>query len=173
MPKSIIWLIIKIIFLLCGKVKIPKFVSWKGYPMLSEGKKTVNLNLIIDTGKDSDWDEINHQTRMLFREIQDLDVESIEFTSGEAVPIGTKSVDTITIGMLAVAVLPTVIPELIKFLQAWSLRGENRTVKIKTQIGDRSIEVEYDTKTISETEIKNLINSLNQTLSYEADDKNT
>ena len=68
------------------------------------------------------------------------------------------------------AVLPTVVPELIKFLQAWSMRGQNRTVKIKTQAGDRSLEVEYDPKTMSPAELKSLVEMLNETLPEKSDE---
>lgn len=140
--------------------------------MLSEEEKTVNLVLQIDAGEDADSDELDRQARMLLREIRDLDIESVELAGIETVPIGAKSAEAVTLGMLAVAVLPTVIPELVKFLQAWSIREENRTVKIKTQVGDRSLEVEYDTKAISEAEIKNLIDTLNKTLVQGSNNKN-
>src|SRR5262245_58461536 len=125
--------------------------------MPSEEEKTVNLILRIDAGKDADLEELEDQTRQLLREIRDLDVELVELTSNEAVPEGAKSAEVVTLGVLAVAVLPAVIPEVIKFLQAWSMREENRTVKVKTQVGDRSLEVEYDTKAISQVELNKLI----------------
>jgi hypothetical protein len=69
--------------------------------------------------------------------------------------------------MLAVAVLPTVVPRLIEFLQAWSMRGEGRTVKIKVQTGDRSVEVEYDLKVMSTAQLKSLVDMLTGTLAPE------
>ncbi len=76
-------------------------------------------------------------------ELEDLDVESVGFMRDRAVPEGAKVLDPVTLGTLIVVVLPTVLPKVMEFIQAWTLRDEGHTVKIKVQRGDRSIEVEY------------------------------
>jgi hypothetical protein len=40
------------------------------------------------------------------------------------------------------------------------MRGESRKIKIKTQVGDRSVEVEYSPQTTSPAELKNLVETL-------------
>jgi hypothetical protein len=64
-----------------------------------------------------------------------------------------------TLGALAVTILPSVIPKFIEFLQTWSMRGENRTVKIETRIGDRSVNVEVP-RSMSPDELKGLVDML-------------
>ncbi len=137
---------------------------------MSSDTKVANLTLHIDAGEDADAEELDHLTRQLLGEIQELDVESVELAGDEVVPEGAKAVDPVTLGVLAVAVLPTVIPALITYLQTWSMRGAGRTVKLKTQKGDQSVEVEYDPKTMSPAELKSLVETLNETLATTADE---
>ena len=115
---------------------------------------------IDDTSQGADADELDRLTRQLRDELQELDVESVELVKGTSAPAGTKAVDPVTLGALAVAVLPNAVPKLIEFLSGWLTRGENRTIKIKTQVGDRSVEVEYSPKTMSQTDLKNLVDTL-------------
>ena len=122
--------------------------------------KSANLLLHIEGGEDTDEEELDRLTRLLLDEIQEIDVESVELVGDEAVPEGAKSVEVAELGMLAVQVLPAVVPMLVNFLQAWSRRGEGRTVKIKTQKGDQTLEVEYDPKTMTSTELKMLVETV-------------
>lgn len=131
---------------------------------MSPDTKPVSLTLHIDAGEEADADELDRITRQLLTEIQELDVESAELVRGEVAPEGAKSVEVVTLGALAVAVLPTVVPRLVEFLQAWSMRGESRRVKIKTQIGDRSLEVEYSPTSMSPDELKSLVDMLTGSL---------
>ena len=126
--------------------------------------KAANLIVRIDAPEDADAEELDRLTLQLRDEIEELEVESVELVRDGAVPTGAKSVDPVTLGVLAVAVLPTVIPKLIEFLQAWSMRGESRKVKIKTRAGDSSIEVEYSPTTMSPDELKNLVETLSGTI---------
>ena len=127
------------------------------------------LILQIDAGEDSDVAELDRITRQLRREIQEeAEVESVELVKGETAPIGAKVFDPVTLGALALAILPSAIPKLIEVLNSWSMRGENRKIKIKTQVGDRSVEVEYSPTTMSQTDLKNLVETLSSALSAKA-----
>jgi len=58
-----------------------------------------------------------------------------------------------------VTILPSVVPKLMEFLQAWSMRGENRTVKIEASMGGQSVKVEIP-KSMSPDELKGLVDML-------------
>jgi hypothetical protein len=122
--------------------------------------KSVHLILNISAGADADASELDLLTRHLRSEIQELDVESVDLLRDKPAPTGAKAVDPVTLGALAVAVLPAVVPKLVEFLQSWTLRKENRTVKIKTQIGDQSLEIEYSPKLMSQTELMTVVDTL-------------
>lgn len=122
--------------------------------------KSVNLILNISSGTDVDASELDLLTRHLRSEIQELDVESVDLLKDKTTPAGAKAVDPVTLGALAVVVLPAVVPKLVEFLQSWTMRKENRTVKIKTQIGDRSLEIEYSPKSMSQAELMNVVDTL-------------
>lgn len=118
----------------------------------------IQLDLIIsETGADAE--QIDELTVYLMRDLRDLGLESVERIAGKAVPEGAKG-DPFTLGALALVALPAILPKLVEFLQAWSLRGGSRQVKIKTPAG---LEVEFTPeKTMSEADLLALIEKLKQ-----------
>lgn len=122
----------------------------------------VNLMVQIDIGEDASAGEVGQLTRQLRDELLDLEVESVELVKTGTVPAGAKSAEAVTLGALAIAVLPTIIPKFIEFLQAWSMRGESRKVKIKTQFGDRLVEAEFSPTAMSHDELKSLVETLSE-----------
>jgi hypothetical protein len=82
------------------------------------------------SGIDATEEEVDMMTRQLLAELRDLDVESARLEKGSPAPAGSKG-DPITIGAIAVEVLPAAIPALVKFIHAWMARGRGRTVKFK------------------------------------------
>lgn len=99
------------------------------------------LNIEI-SAVDATEEDIDHMTRQLLSELRDTDVESAELVRGGKAPHGTKSVDPIMMGNIAVAVLPAVLPSVIGLVQAWASRGQGRTVKFKGKVGKEMIEFE-------------------------------
>jgi hypothetical protein len=124
----------------------------------------VHLTLQLNAGEDDDAEALDRLTRQLLSEIQELDVESVELLREGRVPEGVKSAELVTIGSLAVVIVPVVAPKLIELLQSWTMRGENRIVKIKAQVEDRSIELEYSPTSMSADELKLLVNTLTEAL---------
>jgi len=122
-----------------------------------------SLTILVDAGKDALAEDLDALTRQLRNEIQEFEVESVSLPAAHAAPSGTKSVEAVTLGALAVTILPTALPRLIEFLQAWSLRSKDRTVKIKASVGDRSVDVEYPAGA-SETVVRELIQKMTDTL---------
>jgi hypothetical protein len=126
--------------------------------------ETSELRLLLELETGADEDELDLLTRELRRELIDQGVDYFEAVSGEPIPQGAKAVDPITIGALALAVTPVLLPKLIEFLNSWTMRAENRKIKIKTQVGDRSIELEYSPSAISEEELMKLTSRLTKAL---------
>ena len=88
-----------------------------------------NIEVIANdaTEEDIDW-----MTRQLLSELRELDIELVELTKGGTAPAGTKG-DPITIGSIAIQVLPAVLPSIIGLVQVWASRGQGRTVKFKAR----------------------------------------
>ena len=89
----------------------------------------IELKLLV-SAEDATEEDVDAMTRQLLSELRELDVESAKLTGGGQAPVGAKG-DPITVGEIAVEVLPAAVPALIKFVQAWMLRGRARTVKFK------------------------------------------
>jgi len=117
----------------------------------------IQLTLTLsDAGADAE--QLDELTVRLMRELRDLGVESVERPAGAALPPGAKAADPVTIGALVLVALPAILPKLVEFLQAWSLRGENRKIKIKTPQG---LEVEFTPeKKMSEADLLALLEKL-------------
>ena len=79
---------------------------------------------------DATDDELDRLTRQLLKEVRETDVESAELAKGGPAPAGSKG-DPITMGAIAIEVLPAVLPSVIALVQAWVMRGQGRTVKFK------------------------------------------
>jgi hypothetical protein len=129
--------------------------------------RATSVTLIVDAGNDALAEDVDALTRRLRGEIQELGVEAVTLQTTNTAPSGTKSVEAVTIGALAVTVLPQVLPRLIEFLQAWSLRSKDRTVKIKASVGDRSVDIEYP-EGASEVAVQALIQKMTDTLTPSA-----
>jgi len=114
--------------------------------------------------EDGDPEELDSVTRQLRDEIQEMNVDSVRMATIGSAPEGTKSVDPVMLGALAVAVGPTFLTKLLEFLQDWVMRRENRTVKIKVQDKDGALlEVEIPA-TMPLAEAKDLIETMQETL---------
>jgi hypothetical protein len=87
------------------------------------------LNIQV-SAEDMSEEEIDWMTRQLLSELKQLDVESAQLTKGQPAPAGTKG-DPISIGSIALELLPSVLPSVFGLVQAWASRGQGRTVKFK------------------------------------------
>ena len=82
------------------------------------------------SASDATEEDIDSMTRQLLAELNSTEVESAELTKGSAAPEGSKG-DPITLGSIAIAVLPAVLPNVLTVVQEWATRGRGRTVKFK------------------------------------------
>lgn len=107
-----------------------------GIPELSE------LNIEISSAGATE-EEIDDMTHQLLSELRrEMDVERAELTKGGAAEDGTKAVDPIMTGSILISVLPALLPKIVDGVQAWALRGSNRTVKFRGRVAGQAIEFE-------------------------------
>jgi hypothetical protein len=91
---------------------------------------------------DATADDIDLMTRQLLMELREINIDSAQLAGDEPVPAGAKAVDPVTTGAIVMTVLPTALPKLVDFIQAWCLRGQGKTVKFKGKVGGERIEFE-------------------------------
>jgi hypothetical protein len=104
-------------------------------------KQTLHLTVQIALDE-PDNEVLDSLARQLLDELSDQQVESVDLARSGSAPAGTKSAEAITLGALAVTVLPSVLPKLVEFCQTWALRGQGRTVKFKGNLGGQDFEFE-------------------------------
>jgi hypothetical protein len=95
-----------------------------------DNPELTQLNIEI-SANDATEEEIDLMTRQLLSELRETHVESAELVREGDAPRGTKSGDPVTIGSIVISALPTVLPAVVALVQAWSARGQGRTVKFK------------------------------------------
>jgi hypothetical protein len=94
-------------------------------------KQTYKAEFKIEvSAEDATEEELDRMTRQLLAELRESDVESAELVRGEVAPEGSKG-DLVEIGSIVISALPTAIPAVVALVQAWSTRGQGRTVKFK------------------------------------------
>lgn len=99
-------------------------------------------------------------TTQMLKDLMEIGADSVERPRAEGAPPGGTKGEVISLGVLILAIAPVALPSLIKFLQAWTLRGENRRIKIKTPQG---LEVEFvPEKRLSESELVALVEKLSK-----------
>ncbi len=69
-------------------------------------------------------------------------MESAEIPRHEGPPPLNAKGDPVTVGVIAVAVLPSLLASLIVLIQHWLLRQQNQSIKIK--LGENEIEIPRD-----------------------------
>lgn len=92
---------------------------------------SINLEIEI-SADDVTEEELDRLTRNLLAELRESDVESVQLVSDGQSPEGSKG-DPVTLGQLALEILPAAIPGVIALVQTWVMRGQGRTVKYKSK----------------------------------------
>lgn len=123
----------------------------------------IDLKVHVDA-EEADDEMVSELTRQLLLEVRDCEIEDADLVSIDSAPPGAKSAGGFELGALALSVLPKAAAQLIEFLFSWAKRGSDRVIKISTQIGDRKFDVEYDPKTISNDDLKQLVEDITGTL---------
>ncbi|HZM23896.1 MAG TPA: toll/interleukin-1 receptor domain-containing protein [Anaerolineales bacterium] len=94
-----------------------------------EGPEPIQFSIEVSESNAA-VEDIDEMTRQLLSELREIDVESAELTEGGVAPEGSKG-NAMTIGSIAVAVLPDFLPNVVSFVQDWVKRGDGRMVKFK------------------------------------------
>jgi len=127
---------------------------------MSRVQAPIRLILQVEAGPQADPDQIDRQTRTLIRELRELHIESIEPARLANPPPGAKAGEAIALGSVVVSVLPSILETVILFLRDWSSRSSDRRVKLRFQVGDNLLEIEYDPMTMTQESLGELIKTL-------------
>ena len=102
-------------------------------------------------------ERLDEQTTLLMQDLLELGADSVSKPAGGPAEKGRKG-EAFTLGALLLVAAPALLPSLIRFIQAWALRGANRRVKIKTPEG---LEIEFTPeKKLSEADLLALVEKL-------------
>jgi len=104
-------------------------------------QEIIELNLEV-SASEATGEEIDNLTRQLLTELRQTNVESAELGRGASAPAGTKSIDPITAGAIAIAVLPPMLTKIIETLQSWLMRDRTRKLKFKGKVAGQTVEFE-------------------------------
>ncbi len=107
--------------------------------------ESANLRLQIEAA-DADAEELAGLAYQLRNEIRNLDVESVELTSGGPAPKGTMAGGAVIPGALTIALRPPTLPSLVDLLMHWLARRlmSRHILTLEIIDGERRIRAEYD-----------------------------
>ena len=89
-----------------------------------------SVKISIDTGSESDTEQVAQLGQRLRHEIRQLDVESVDFVREGEAPAGAKG-DPVALATLAVTLAPVALTSLFGLLQTWLTRHDKATVTIE------------------------------------------
>jgi hypothetical protein len=55
---------------------------------------------------------------------------------------GQRDVDPLVVGTVLLTFIPIVLPKVLEFLQAWAMRRENSSIRVKITAKDKTVEIE-------------------------------
>ena|GEM_PF-2397196 len=120
------------------------------------------VELLVQVGANgADVEEVDRLTRDLLGELRELPLESANLVSDGQPDHGSKAGSVEAIGLLMAGVIPTFLPNLVKFLQSWLKRGDGKTIKIiKAENGKKVFEIQLPAGEFSHAEIHELLETL-------------
>lgn len=101
-------------------------------------------------------DDLEKDTLMLKKEIEELGVEEISVVKEDGASPSGGMGDSITLGMLAIAIVPNLLVALVAFLKDWNLRHQNQHYSIRLKKGDVEFDIQFP-RDASEKEIENQV----------------
>jgi hypothetical protein len=125
-------------------------------------KSEIVMTLQIDPSAELDSEELREITWQLQDHIQQLEAAENDTGFNVAVPQGIQTRgDPLTVGTLIVSLASAgVFTAIIETIRTWALRGESRQVKIKVQVGKKTVELDYSPAAVSQKELTNFTDSI-------------
>jgi Effector Associated Constant Component 1 len=101
--------------------------------------QTIRLTLNVYDTQGTDADELSTLTQQLRDELLETDVKEVRFISEDNAPEGSRAVDPVTLGTLAVTFAASggVFTTLINTIQAWLLRDEKHSITLEGPDGNK------------------------------------
>ena len=112
---------------------------------MSSQQDPVRLTIHLETREAVDQEELYRLRQLLKQNLEEFPLELVPSQGDEApqIEVGAKGVDPSLWGPIVVVMLPLVLPKLIEFLHDWTLRDQNRVIRFKADLKNRSVEGEY------------------------------
>jgi len=128
---------------------------------MSENPAELFIELSLDNGDTTELDEL---TRQLRAQVEELNIDSVGQVSEGAAPEGTKAVDLVAIGQMAVTLAPAIVPPLFDLLKSWVERKPSTPVRIKVKIGKKTAQIEYDPTRTSAKDLEAIMKALGKSV---------
>ena len=125
---------------------------------MSEQDDRIAIVLKVDLGSDASVDKLDLTTRELRAELKSK-VDSVDFIEKDA-PVGARSGDAISVGALALAVIPSVVREIIRLIHNWCLRAERRKVEFEIKHSDYRITLVTISGDMPEEQLKKILDAV-------------
>jgi hypothetical protein len=113
----------------------------------------LELAISFDAGKDMPEELYSQLTRQVYNNIADTGSDSVKWRPIEDAPEDAKGLPVDLNTILVSVTSASVLTAIIQLVKDWVLRSEGRKVRVKTQVGEGSIEFEYSPTATSEEKL--------------------
>lgn len=96
---------------------------------MSQQIEDLLITMAVDLGPEASKAKLDSTTRQLRTELSNQ-WNDVELIKGEA-PEGSRAVDAVVLGSLALTVVPAALTQILSFIREWCLRSESRSVEIE------------------------------------------
>jgi hypothetical protein len=128
--------------------------------------ETCKLVLQFGSSQAVDDSELDRLARRFNLELQNEGEDIDSKLATDAAPERSKAGIGGAIGALAIQLAPKALPVLIDRIWRFLTRSPNRSVKVKIQLGNKSVEIEYPgEKALSIEDVSNLVETLTGSVS--------
>jgi hypothetical protein len=123
---------------------------------------TVDLRLAF---RDSSPEELEELTRSIREQLLEHPIERVDLVRGASRLAGTKAADPVTLGAIALVVLPTVLPKVVELLKQLTTRKDGLTFELNISEGDRRLEFKLPATPEAERQLQALLREAKKAIS--------
>ena len=131
---------------------------------MKENQTKVKIVLRIDEGEKADQDKIDQSTRQLYSELDTMDIGSIGYVADPNPPKGTKQINAVLIGVIALEITIELLPKLVEHLSNWTGRSPERKIVLEYPGKETTKTINITYKNLKPEDVNRIINTINLTL---------
>ena len=131
---------------------------------MTENLTKVKFVLRIDEGENADQVKIDRSTRQLYSELDEMDLGSIGYLEDPNPPEGTKQINAVLIGVIALEITIELLPKMVGILTNWTGRSPERKIVLEYPDKETTKTINITYKNLKPEDVNRIVNIINLSL---------